>query len=64
MKTMTHTPEQRKDWHAGKRQRNILTNKPETPLETFIRAAQKCNMRGACTPVFVKRGIFYDPKKT
>jgi hypothetical protein len=58
MKTMSHTEKQRKDWHAGKRKKRF----GESRMDAFIRAAKRCNLRGALTPANTKRGIFYKPK--
>lgn len=54
MPTMTHTDEQRKAWHAGKRREY------ETVSAWFSRVLVKAeNFRGAYTPARLKRGIFY-----
>lgn len=55
MKTMSHTPEQRKAWHAGKRRDN------ESSADTLKRCWKVDNYIGALTPAWLKRGLFYAP---
>lgn len=57
MPTMSHTPEQRKDWHDGKR-------KSGESVSTWFRRVfqgRSKNIRGAATPRRLKKGIFYQP---
>jgi hypothetical protein len=54
MATMSHTPAQRKDWHAGKAQRN------ESSFQAFLRCRRK-KIVGAATPTSIKGGIYYRP---
>lgn len=50
--TMSHTPAQRKAWHAGK---------SKLGYNGWIRVINKGNKIGAFTPRSAKRGIFCKP---
>lgn len=56
MQTMSHTPKQRKLWHAGKR--NAVHGNASA-----VHAMMKGNFNGAYTPSRIKRGIYYKPLK-
>lgn len=54
--TMSHTPAQRKAWHAGKRRQH------ETMGAWINRVMNRNkNFAGAYTPNFLKRGLPYQP---
>lgn len=53
MATMSHTPAQRKAWHAGKRKGS------EDKFDCFVRCYKARNFRGAETPPQLKRFIRY-----
>lgn len=53
MKTMTHTPAQRKAWHAGKKRPD------EDKYTWWSRNFKQRNFRAAFTPRQLKRCIIY-----
>lgn len=58
MATMTHTKEQRRAWHAGKRQKN------ESVVGWVRRVINKArNFAGAYTPSRMKSGILFSNRR-
>jgi hypothetical protein len=57
MKTMTHTPQQQKAWHAGKKINHLSSR------DSYYRALKKGRFGGANTPQSAKKGIYYEPLK-
>lgn len=55
MATMSHTPEQRKAWYEGKKLDG------ESSSDMLKRCWKAGNYIGACTPQWLKRGLFYAP---
>ena len=56
MLTMSHSPAERKLWHAGKRK------KDESSFRAFLRSARS-GFKGACTPNSIRGGIYYKSRK-
>lgn len=54
MPTMSHTKEQRKEWHAGKVDSGV-----ESRARRVDKAINRGKNRGAHTPTFLRRGPYY-----